>query len=97
MIPTPASPAYQSWKIDPVLLLLFSGVLAFTGLLIWVAKAFPNDGQTFQVISGLLTGFAGSFFTRLNPRSPSSDDQTKSTLHAQGSGATVSITEEKKP
>jgi hypothetical protein len=37
--------------------------------LIYVEKAFPNDGQIFQVISGLVTGFAGAFFMRVKPQS----------------------------
>ena len=54
--------------MDPVLLLLFAGMVLFTAMLIIVDKAFPNDGQTFQVISGLLTGFSGAFFGRLVPQ-----------------------------
>lgn len=56
-------------KIDPVLLLLFVGITIFTGVMIWVDHAFHDDGQIFQVCSGLVTGFAGAFFTRLKPRS----------------------------
>ena len=55
-------------RIDPVLLLLFLGMLVFTGLLLLISKWSPNDGQTFQVISGLLTAFSGAFFLRIKPK-----------------------------
>ena len=49
--------------------LLFIGILFFTILLITMSKWSPTDGQTFQVISGLLTAFSGAFFARINPQS----------------------------
>lgn len=54
-------------KVDPVLWLLFLGMLVFTAILLYVEKFYPNDGQIFQVISGLVTGFAGAFFARMKP------------------------------
>jgi hypothetical protein len=48
-------------KIDPILKLLLVGILFFTATLLYCQKWFPGDGQTFQVIAGLLTGFAGAF------------------------------------
>lgn len=59
----------QHWKVDPVLLLLFSGITIFTGVMIFIEFKFKDDGQLFQVVSGLVAGFAGAFFTRLKPRS----------------------------
>ena len=57
------------WKgTDPVLLLLFAGLIIFTGIMIWVSHIFKDDGQIFQVISGLVTGFAGAFFARMKPQ-----------------------------
>jgi len=55
-------------RIDPTLILLFIGMLIFTGVLIFVEHFFASDGQVFQVISGVLTGFAGAFFARMNPK-----------------------------
>ena len=52
-------------KVETIDKLLLAAVLFFTLLLVAISKWSPNDGQTFQVISGLLTGFAGAFFARL--------------------------------
>ena len=57
-------------SLDPVLILLFVGMLIFVCLLFVVQTWWPNDGQLFQVIAGVLTAFTGSFFTRLKPRTP---------------------------
>lgn len=48
-------------RTDPILKLLLGGILFFTVVILYTQKYFPNDGQTFQVFSGLLTGFAGAF------------------------------------
>lgn len=48
-------------KLDPILKLLLGGIVFFTGVIIYTQKYFPNDGQTFQVFSNLLAGFAGAF------------------------------------
>lgn len=62
---------------DPVLLLLFIGVMVFTGVIIGAERFFPNDGQLFQVLSGLVTGFAGAFFARITPQGkPPQNQQT---------------------
>jgi len=55
-------------QLDPVLLLLAAMIFVFTGLLIVIAEILKNDGQTFQVISGLLTGFSGAFLGRIMPK-----------------------------
>jgi hypothetical protein len=47
--------------MDPVLKLLLIGILFFTAALFYCEHRFPNDGQIFQVIAGLLTGFGGAF------------------------------------
>jgi hypothetical protein len=54
-------------RIEPITLLMFAAVVFFTLLLIAVSKWSPEDGQTFQVISGLLTGFGGAFLGRVKP------------------------------
>jgi cytochrome c biogenesis protein CcdA len=61
-------------RIEPVLLLLATMIVFFTVLLLGSAHYFPNDGQTFQVISGLLTGFSGAFLMRVKPTSKKDDD-----------------------
>ena len=66
-------------RIDPVLLLLFFGLLIFTVLLMACEKLFYNDAQIFQVISMIVGGFSGSLFTRLKPdphQSPPADHPT---------------------
>ena len=55
-------------KVEPVLLLLFGGIVFFTLMLFVSERFFPMDGQIFQVISGLLTGFGGAFMMRVKPR-----------------------------
>ena len=55
-------------KLEPVVLLLFIGMVIFAGLLFVSEKFFPMDGQIFQVIAGLLTGFSGAFFMRVKPK-----------------------------
>ena len=53
--------------LDAVDKLLFCGIIFFTFMLIAISKWSPNDGQTFQVVSGLLTGFGAAFFARMKP------------------------------
>jgi uncharacterized membrane protein YjjP (DUF1212 family) len=54
--------------VDPLDKLLLLSILFFAGMLIYIARWAPNDGQTFQVISGLLTGFSGAFLARIKPK-----------------------------
>lgn len=55
-------------KLEPVIALLFVGMIFFTAMLFAAEKWFPNDGQMFQVVAGLLTGFSGAFFMRVKPK-----------------------------
>lgn len=55
------------FRLEPILYLLAGMVIFFTVLLFVSAKFLTNDGQTFQVISGLLTGFAGALLARVKP------------------------------
>ncbi len=64
----------QDWRIDPVLLLLFTGMIFFTSVLIGVEHFFSSDGQLFQVISNIDAGFVGAFFMRVNPKTPAQMD-----------------------
>lgn len=53
--------------IDPVLLILLFATFVFSGILLFVSLHTPADGQTFQVFSGLATGFAGAVLARVKP------------------------------
>lgn len=55
------------WRADPILSLLFCGMIFFTGILIFVEWRFESDAQVFQVIASLLAGFSGAFFGRIKP------------------------------
>lgn len=57
-------------RIDPILWLLFLGIVFFSGMLLYVEHTFPSDGQLFVVVSGLLTSFSGAFFMRVKPNVP---------------------------
>lgn len=61
------TPSPPKSSIDPVDRLLFTAILIFVALLVGVSKVSPNDGQTFQVLSSLLSGFAGAFLARITP------------------------------
>lgn len=59
-------------RIEPILKLLTFLLLFFTGVLLFVAKYMNSDGQTFQVISGLLMGVAGALLGWIKPPSTGS-------------------------
>ncbi len=53
---------------DPVLVMLLGSTFVFTGLTIWVTLHTPGDGQTFQLLAGLTTGFGGAVLARVKPQ-----------------------------
>lgn len=57
----------QPGQIEPIIKWLFVLVLILVFTVIGISKWSPNDGQTFQVISGVLTTFAGVLAGRINP------------------------------
>lgn len=61
----PAQGAPKAEPIERLMYLLFAGILIMLGILIWIEYRFPNDGNLFQVIAGLLTAFSGAFFGRM--------------------------------
>lgn len=65
--------------IDALDKLLFFGIIFFVFILIYLARFEANDGQTFQVISGLITGFAGAFFGRMKPKADATKPDTSTT------------------
>lgn len=73
-------------KVEPVIILLFIGMIFFTGMLFCAEKWFPADGQMFQVVAGLLTGFSGAFFMRVKPK-----QETPAQTITQGDDSTVNV------
>lgn len=57
-------------QIDSILYLLAAMIVFFTALLFLSSIFLASDGQTFQVISGLLTGSMGAFLARVKPADP---------------------------
>jgi len=55
-------------NLDPVLWLLLAAYVLTLGVLVVVNKLFPQDGQIFQVIAGLATGWAAGFLLRVKPQ-----------------------------
>lgn len=49
-------------EVGGTVLLLFVGMVFFTGVLIFVEFRFQSDGQVFQTVASLLAGFSGAFF-----------------------------------
>jgi hypothetical protein len=64
-------------KISPVDKILCCGAIFFTVLLIMDSKWSPNDGQTFQVLSNLLSGCAAAFFARIKPTEKALPPETR--------------------
>ena len=54
-------------KVTPVDKMLFAGILIFTVLAVVSCWFFPNNGALFQMLTDLVTGFAGALFMRLKP------------------------------
>ncbi len=65
-------------KIEPIVLLLCSLVIFYTICLVVVAKLMSSDGQTFQIIAGLVTGFSGALLMRVKPRGTTPDESADS-------------------
>lgn len=66
-------------KIEAVVGLLFVGVMLTLLLLFAAEKLFPNDGQIFQVVSGVITTFLGALAAKIDPRKgPPSVDHPQS-------------------
>lgn len=60
-------------RLDSVVLLLTTLIITFVGVLLWVAVNLKSDGQTFQIVSGLVTAFSGALLMRINPKQPLAD------------------------
>jgi uncharacterized membrane-anchored protein len=64
----------QDWRVEPILLLLFLGIILSAIAVIAIKAFIPGDGQLFQVIASILSAFVGAFFLRVNPKSMASQD-----------------------
>lgn len=60
--------------IEPVLLMLCGMIVFFTLLLFASEKFFGTDGQIFQVVANLLSGFGGALLMRVKPRNNETGD-----------------------
>jgi len=49
-------------EIEGNVMLLFSGIILFAVILIFVEYRFENDSVVFQAVSSILSGMAGAFF-----------------------------------
>lgn len=78
-LPPPGLVSKNTETLDPVLKLLFAGLFGAVAVALLCNWWWPNDGQVFMLIAGIVGGFQGSFFTRLKPRGTAGDgqDQTK--------------------
>jgi hypothetical protein len=67
----------MSLKVEPIILLLFIG-LFLTLIALFVVQAFwPNDGEVFTAVAGVLGGFSGAFFGRINPQKAAQTEDKK--------------------
>lgn len=57
----------MSWKEHRGEIILCSFTVFFTAVMLVVSFVKPDDGQLYQTVSGLLTGFAGALLMRLTP------------------------------
>ena len=73
---TTASINPTTGKVDRITAMLWLSVMIFAGVLVVVDKLFPNEGQVFQVIAGLATGFMGALLNRITPPHPASGTPT---------------------
>lgn len=58
-----------STRLEPIIKLLSALMIFFTAALFLCVLKFSDDGQLFQVISGLLTAISGGFMMRIKPPS----------------------------
>lgn len=65
MTPTPNPDADALAHSRAITYLLLGMTVLFALILIAIDKLFPSEGQVFQVIANLTSGFAGAFMTRI--------------------------------
>jgi len=64
----------SSDRLDSVVILLTFLILTFVAVLLWVALYLKSDGQTFQIVASLVTGFSGALLMRIKPKGAGPDD-----------------------
>lgn len=89
-------------RLDAVVILLTGLVMFFSGVLIWIAVYLKSDGQTFQIIASLVTGFSGALLMRIKPRGSKDGDDIvlpgpPSRLTVNENKQTIAETTEQKP
>ena len=57
----------QQGKIEPIVMLLFSGMIFFTIMLVVVDRLFPMETQAFDVIRDVITTLLGALILKINP------------------------------
>lgn len=65
--PTGFSAEKGGGQIEPIDRMLVALIVFFTVVVIGVSLLNPTDGQTFQLLSGLLAGAMGAFLARVKP------------------------------
>jgi drug/metabolite transporter superfamily protein YnfA len=55
----------MNWREDKTLVVLGIGTIFFSIIVLVLTWLKPNDGQTYQMFGGLLTGFAGALLLML--------------------------------
>lgn len=79
-------------KIEAVVGLLFVGVMIGLVFLFVAERWFPNDGQIFQVVSGVVTTFLGALAAKIDPRKATGT--TGTTVDHSQSVSTTTVTQE---
>ena len=67
----------QLAKLSPEQVLLFVGMLIFTGIWIVVKNRTPGDTQ---FLEGIVTGFSAAFFAVMRPHTPAPPGTTQTTV-----------------
>jgi hypothetical protein len=63
--------------LEPIIVMLFIGVFAAMGVTIYCEHMFKDDGQMFQVASGLVVAFSSALFSRMKPRDDKKADKVE--------------------
>lgn len=63
-------------EVGGTVLILLLGMIFFTCVLIFVEYRFQQDAQVFQVISNIVSGFAGAFFAMMTSRAKNTQPST---------------------
>ena len=65
----------QDWRIDPIVLLLFTGLLVTLGAAVAIALRVPQAVALLLFVTGLCTGFMNAMMLRINPDSMKKQDK----------------------